>query len=126
LGAFAIDDEHNRINQYNLDVRWPQAFVVANPDAVKEFDGSGGGPLGPKIGLDLKSLLSDAQFREALRNGTFYKQHSDEPFQVVSQAVMFGYRPKARSPHGPLPFVVIRFPRELADILRFQPISDER
>jgi hypothetical protein len=71
LSAFCIDDEHNRINQYNLDVRWPEAYVVANPDAIKEFDDSTHGILGTQVGLDLRNLIHDAEFRDALRSGTF-------------------------------------------------------
>ena len=127
LGAFFIDDEHNRINRYYLDVRWPEPYIAANPDAVKEFGNLVVGNINAKIGPDLANLLKDDHgFNEALRHGTFYKQHSDEPFQVLSRAVMFGYRYNSPSSHGQPPFVTIRFPKELADALRFQPVGDEK
>jgi DNA-binding winged helix-turn-helix (wHTH) protein len=124
LGAFCIDDEHNRINQYDLDVRWPEAYVAANPDAAKDLGDPRRDTLGTGVGLDLRNLLNDVEFREALRHGTFYKQHSDEPFQFFSQAVMFGYRHSSSAPHGRPPFVVVRFPQELAAALRFEPVGD--
>ena len=60
-----------------------------------------------------------------MRNGTFYKQHLDEPFQVLSQAVTFGYRRKSPLPHGRAAFVVIRFPVQLAAALRFELANDD-
>ena len=126
LGALFIDDEHNRINQYDLDVRWPEAYLAANPDAIEELDASQKATFGTKIGLDLRSLLNDREFRDALRNNKFYKQHSDEFFQLFGRAVMFGYRPTSPSSQGRSRFTVIRFPQELADALGFRPIGDEK
>ena len=40
LAAFVTDNEHNRINKYDLDVRWPEAYKVANPEAINDFDDS--------------------------------------------------------------------------------------
>ena len=74
----------------------------------------------------LANFLKDAGFNEALRHGTFYKQHSDKPFQVLSRAVRFGYRSHSPSTQGQQPFVTIRFPKELADALRFQPVGYEK
>jgi DNA-binding winged helix-turn-helix (wHTH) protein len=124
LGAFFIDDEHNRINQYNLDLRWPQAYVAANPDAINEFDGPRQELFESQVGLDLRNLLHDTGFRDALRNGIFYRQHYDELFQVSGRAVMYGYRPRSSYPQGRSSFVVVRFPQELADAFRFQPVGD--
>jgi hypothetical protein len=109
-----------------LDMRWPEPYKAANPDAAKEFGNLLRGNLKSKVGLDLASLLKDADFNEALRHGTFYKQHSDEAFQVLSRAVMFGYRSHSASSQGQPPFVTIRFPRELADAFRFQPVGYEK
>lgn len=50
-----------------------------------------------QVGPDLRNLLHNAEFRDALRSGTFYRQHSDELFQVSGRAVMFGYRPRSSS-----------------------------
>jgi hypothetical protein len=58
--------------------------VAANPDAAKEFGNLARGNLKTKVGPDLANLLKDAGFNGALRHGTFYKQHSDEPFQVLT------------------------------------------
>jgi hypothetical protein len=123
LGAFFIDDEHNRINRYYLDVRWPESYVAANPDAVKEFGNLLRGDVKAKVGADLAGLLMDADFNEALRHGKFYKQHSDEPFQVLNRAVMFGYRRNSPLPHVRSRFITIRFPEDMADALRFQPVD---
>jgi hypothetical protein len=123
LAAFFMDSEYNRVNTYYLDVRWPEAYVAANPDAVKEFDLRE--HLGTKVGQDLRHLLIDSDFSQALRNGTFYKQHFDEPFQLGSRAVIFAFRPGTRSDRGRRPFVSIRFPKELADALRFESIGGE-
>jgi DNA-binding winged helix-turn-helix (wHTH) protein len=123
LGSYFIDDEHNRLNRYDLDVRWPEAYIAANPEAVSELDDLERSNLETQVGPDLRSLLHDAGFRDALRHGRFYRQHSDDPFQLFRRAVMFGYRPRSSSDGRP-PFVVIRFPQEMADALRFQLVNE--
>jgi hypothetical protein len=119
--AFFVDHEHNLINRYYLDVRWPQVYAAANPDAIDDFRNAWSKDLKGKIGPELAALLTDPDFIEALHHGRFYKQHSDEPFQLFNRAVMYGYRTKSTSLSGPSPFVAIRFPQELAEALRFQP-----
>jgi hypothetical protein len=125
IAAFLVDGEHNRINRYYLDQRWPDAFRVANVDAVKDVPQLLRGPLKDKIGPDLMFLIGhDAAFRENVRGGVFYEQHSDESFHLTNRAVMFGYRPTTSSDHGRRPFVTIRFPEELADALEFRAVGE--
>lgn len=126
LAAYSMDSEYNRVNQYYLDIRRPEAYIAANPDGIKDLEVLLRGPIRDKIGLDLISLLGDAGFRHALRSGTFYKQPFDEPFQLGSRAIIFGYRPDPSLAHARRPFVTIRFPKELADALRFESIDEEK
>jgi hypothetical protein len=121
--AFFVDHEHNLINRYYLNVRWPQVYAAANPEAIEEFQNAGSSNLKAKVGPELIALLNDPEFIEAVYHGQFYKQHSDEPFQLFNRAVMYAYRTKSTSLSGPSPFVAIRFPQELAEALRFQPIQ---
>jgi hypothetical protein len=124
--AFLVDSQFNRINQYYLDVRWPQAYVAANPNAANEMERLLQRAPNAKIGWKLQLVLRDPDFRQTLQHGTFCKQHFDEPFQVFDRAVIFGYRRASQGPHGRLPLVVIRFPIELADALRFELVSEDR
>jgi hypothetical protein len=126
VAAYFVDNEHNRINRYYLDVRWPEAYVAVNPDGIKNFLGARQGEFRKRIGPDLAALLNDSSFIEVLHNGTFYKQHFDEPFQLLSRAVIYAYRPKSPSGAGRRAFEAIRFPKELADALRFEPMSEEK
>jgi hypothetical protein len=121
VAAFFVDHEQNRINRYYLDIRWPDTFIARNPDAIQNFRGSHLKDLKSKIGPDLAALLNDPGFLDALYHGRFYKQHSDEPFQLINRAVIYSYRPKTLPGQGPSPFVAIRFPKELADAVRFEP-----
>jgi hypothetical protein len=100
--------------------------VVRNPDAVKDFRNASRANLETRIGPQLAALLNDPDFSRALRESTFYKQHSDEPFQLVSPAVMFGYRRQPASDHWQTPFMIIRFPKELADALGFESIGEPK
>jgi hypothetical protein len=122
FAAFITDSEQNRINRFELDVRRPEAYRAANPGAIKAFDDPSRENLQADIGQDLRTLSRDPDFHDALQNGIFYKQPWDEPFQLLHRSVMFGYRPKSSS-DARSPFVIIRFPRELAEALRFQPIN---
>ncbi len=120
VAAFFVDHEQNLINRYYLDMRWPEAYVAANPDAIRNVPNSWLNDLKTEIGPDLAALLNDPGFLEALHHGRFYKQHSDEPFQLRRRTVMYAYRPK---PQPRSAFITIRFPKELADALRFEPIG---
>ena len=124
--AFLVDGQFNRINQYYLDVRWPEAYVAGNPDAANDVESLLRGVLKAKVGLKLQSVLRDPAFRQMVQHGTFYKQHFDEPFQVFDRAVIMAYRRASQAPHGRLPLVVIRFPKELADAFRFEVVSEDR
>lgn len=123
IAAFFMDSEYNRINKYYLDVRWPEAYVVANPDAIKGFSNR---LRDDRIGRDLAGRINDTEFQEALRTSTFYKQHFDEPFQIQDRAVMFGYRRKSSLDRGRTPFVTIRLPKEMADALRFESVGEQK
>jgi hypothetical protein len=125
VAAFFVDHQHNLINRYYLDVRWPQAYAAANPDAIDDFRNASSKDLRSKIGPELAALLNDPDFIAAVHHGRFYKQHSDEPFQLFNRAVIYAYRTKPASSRGLSPFVAIRFPQELADVLRFQPIEEK-
>ena len=120
LIAFFVDGEYNQINRYYLDVRWPDAYVAASPEAAEQFRGSVRERIGTEVGPKLANLLKDPAFLQALRKDVFYKQHLDEPFQLSSRAVIFGYRRELS--HAPSSFVTIRFPQELADALGFHAV----
>jgi hypothetical protein len=77
IAAFFVDHEQNRFNRYYLNVRWPETYAVAHPQALEELRRSWPAALKNKIGPDLAALLNDAQFVEELWHGRFYKQHSD-------------------------------------------------
>jgi hypothetical protein len=124
VAAFFVDHEQNLFNRYYLDVRWPEAYAAANPEAIQQFRGSSPKALKIKIGPDFSALLNDPGFIEAIRHARFYKQHSDEPFQLINRAVTYSYRPKSPLQSVPSAFVTIRFPEELADALRFQSLGE--
>jgi hypothetical protein len=117
--SYVVDNEHNRINRYLLDVRWPEAYRAANPGGLDAFRRQNA--MSRKIGADLAARLGDPDFIEALHGGRFYKQHFDEPFQLRNRAVIFGYRPKSAPGAG---LVAIRFPKELADALQFELVGE--
>jgi hypothetical protein len=125
VAAFFVDDEHNRINRYYLDLRWPEAYVAQNPDAIKDFQASMPAAFRSEVGPDLVTLFSDPSFHEALQHAKFYKQHFDEPFQLRRRAVIYAYRPNSLSGFGRSGFVSIRFPKALADAIRFVPVGAE-
>jgi hypothetical protein len=126
VAAYFIDHEHNRFNKYYLDLRWPETYVVRNPDAITDLAALLGSKVRTEIGPDLASLLKDEDFKQRLRRGRFYRQHSDESFRISHPTVMFAYKAPASPNSGRAPFVSIRFPKELAEALRFEPVSDER
>lgn len=123
--AVLIGREYNQINRHYLDKRRPDAYVVANPGAVKDFMARNKSGLGGEVGRDLESLLNDREFEHVLRTRKFYKQNFDEPFQVFERAVMYGYKIDPGSPRGRPTFVTIRFPEELALALRFQFVGED-
>ena len=126
MPAIVIDHQNNLINRHYLDRKRPEAYVVGNPDAVRDLVKLGERGLKSGIGPDLAGLLNDPDFARALRTKKFYKQDFDEPFQVLNKAVIFGYQVEARSPQDPPIFITIRFPEELAAALRFQLVQTER
>lgn len=120
LAAAFVDGEYNLINRYHLDERRPVAYRVENPDAIKRFQRGIPPELGHEIGVNLLGLLKDPQFEHILRTQVFYKQDFDEAFQLSRRTVMFGYR--MLSPNGQSVFQIIRFPKSLAEELRFTAI----
>jgi hypothetical protein len=126
FASFVVDREHNRINQYYLDQRWPDAFRVTDTRPIQDISQFLRNHGGDEIGPDLVNLLmNDPGFRKNVLSGVFYKQNSDEPFQLTNRAVIFGYRPATSSSgHDRRPFVTIRFPKELADALEFRPATE--
>lgn len=117
LAGAAVDHQYNQINRYYLDQRRPDAYVMQNPAALERWrkfvEKS-------HVGPDLQRLLDDPQFRRAAQTVRFYKQDFDEPFQVMAQTAMFGYKPLQSTAKVQQPFVIVRFPKELADALGFE------
>ncbi len=118
--AVLIERQYNILNRHYLDRRGPAAYVAANPDAIKHRR-----TITTEVGPDLASLLNDPGFEAVLRSKRFYKQNFDEPFQLLSAAVMFGDKIDSSSPQGEPTFVIIRFPQELAATLRFQLVAED-
>ena len=122
--GFIIDETYNSINRHALDQRRPEAYYASNPEALQQLKRAG-----PEweadIGPDLRSVLQDPAFERALRTQPFYKQNFDEPFQLGTRAVMFGYQPAPSSPPSrPSRFVMIRFPEKMAAALQFHAASE--
>jgi hypothetical protein len=97
--AIIIDHQYNTINRHYLDKRGTDVYVATNVDALASFSRSDA-RLKAHMGPDLVSLANDPEFQETLRNGKFYKQNFDEPFQIFGRAVMFGYKIEPRSGLG--------------------------
>jgi hypothetical protein len=121
--AYLVDQEYNEINRFYLDKRRPDTYRAASPDAIAHFRASAPASLQSAIGPDLTALFNDPAFVSALRNGVFYKQDFDEPFQITDHAVMFGYRTGIAGSHTRSQFVIVRFPKEVAEALRFQQVK---
>lgn len=121
LAAIFVDQQYNHINRYYLDKRRPEAYVVGDPEGIKRLTDPA---VLNDIGPDLRSLLGDPLFNKDLQQRRFYKQDFDEPFQLLHQSVMFGYKAGSNSADRPSLFVIIRFPKQLAAALRFRPAGE--
>ena len=118
----AINTRHwTEISHSSLDILNPVIYKVGNDSAASDFrtwlenhDS--------EAGEDLVALSNDPEFLYALENKQFYKQSFDEAFQGSHRAVIFGFRDIPNSSLRQPRFVLIRFPAELATILRFQRI----
>lgn len=119
IAGIYIDQKYNWINERYLDLRRPEAYRVTHPEAVQVWIKGDGHD--KQVGPDLQNLLQDSHFQDALRNRAFYKQDFDEAFQLWPRSVMFGY--KADSPGSPK-FLIVRFPKGLAEALGFRPVAD--
>jgi hypothetical protein len=126
VAAVFIDHEHNLFNRYYLDKRWPEAYISRNPEAITDLDALLGPKLKSEVGPDLANLLKDPEFQQALRGGVFYRQCSDDTFGVCHPVIMFAYKRPSPANSSPARFVEIRFPRKLAEALRFEPIAGEK
>jgi hypothetical protein len=74
--------------------------------------------------LDFLNVLLGDEPVLAPESQRFYKQDFDEPFQVVSRAVMFGFNTNGDSSRMEPRFMIIRFPERMAAAIRFQPVSE--
>jgi hypothetical protein len=121
----AITIRHwNEIDKYHLDIRRPHAYRVQNPNPegeLREWLQRHSDEVGP----DFLSLSADAEFLSSLRTQAFYKENFDEPLQLWQKAVIFGYRSN-QDFRGKRPFVLIRFPADLAAALRFESADARR
>lgn len=120
--AVLVDWQYNRINKHYLDQRRSEAYRVLRPEAIADLR-SLEPALASQIGPDLRTLLVDPDFVQALRTKRFYKQTYDEPFQGAAPAVMFGYQ--SDGPRNPPNFVIVRLPDQLAGALGFRPVGEE-
>jgi hypothetical protein len=119
----AIDNRHwTEISHSSLDILHPVIYRVGNANAASDLrkwlenhDS--------EAGEDLVALSNDPEFLHALKTKQFYKQSFDEAFQGSHRAVIFGFRDIPNSSLRQPRFLVIRFPAELATILRFQRID---
>lgn len=120
--AGLVDHQYNEINRHSLDIRHPEAYFAANPQVMDNLQESQIEAMKSKMGPRLAGMFGAPDFRQALRTGVFYRQAFDEAFQVGSHAVIFGYKAEGRSSAQEPEFVIIRFPEEIAEALRFQRV----
>lgn len=115
--AIGIGEEQNRLNRYHLSTRRPQEYRAATPEALSQLLN---GPHQHRIDVaeDLRSLLVNPEFVDALRSAPFYRADLDERFQLGQRAVTFGYA--TVDPNGRPVFQRVRFPQELALTLGFR------
>jgi hypothetical protein len=119
----AINSRHwTEIRHSSLDILHPAIYKVGNTNAandlrtwLKNHDS--------EAGEDLVGLSSDPVFLYALENKPFYKRSFDEVLQGSHRAVIFGFRDIPNSSLRQPRFLLIRFPAELATILRFQRVN---
>lgn len=124
LTAAIVVRHWNEIDKYHLDIRRPHAYRVQNPNAEEELR-QWLRRHSDEVGPDFLSLSDNAEFLSSLRTQVFYKENFDEPFQLRKKAVIFGYR-STQDFRGKRPFVLIRFPAELAAALRFESADARR
>jgi DNA-binding winged helix-turn-helix (wHTH) protein len=118
--AALVDQQYNELNRYYLDQRRPVVYLAENPEIVREIAANIPSAWKDEVGEDLAGLLKDPRFLTALEKQHFYKQNFDEPFQMGTQAVMFGYKANPAAPAGASPFRIVRFPLKLAEAIRFR------
>jgi len=116
LPAVVIGHEYNTINRHFLSSRRPAVYRPRNPESLNAILRD---THRQDIGPDLRHLLENPHFADALRRARFYRVDLDERFQVLRHAVTFGY--EDRNPAAELPmFRLVRFPADVAAALNFQ------
>ena len=116
----AINSRHwTEIRHSSLDVLNPVIYKVGNDNAASDLR-TWLESHDSEAGEDLVALSNDPEFLHALENKQFYKQSFDEAFQGSHRAVIFGFKDIPNSSLRQPRFLLIRFPAELATILRFQ------
>jgi hypothetical protein len=124
LTAAIVVRHWNEIDRYHLDIRRPHAYRVQNPNAEEELR-QWLQRHSDELGPDFLSLSDDEEFLSSLQTQVFYKENFDEAFQLRKKAVIFGYRSR-QDFRGKRPFVLIRFPADLAAALRFESAAAPR
>jgi DNA-binding winged helix-turn-helix (wHTH) protein len=120
--AIVVDQQYNDVNKLYLDQRRSDTYQVSNPDAIYWYRQRIADGLARDVGPDLASIVNDPEFERVLRTQPFFRQDFDEPFQ--QRGVIYGFKDITRS--SGRSFVLIRFPNELADALRFQLVTHIR
>jgi len=121
MAAVFVDQQYNQINTYYLDKRRPETYIIGEPNLTKALTER---RTLVDVGQDLQGLIENPQFKKDIQQVRFYKQDFDEPFQVLHQAVTYGYKPTGGVSKGPTAFMVIRFPKQLAAALRFRRVAE--
>jgi len=132
LTAAILGRHWNEIDRYYLDIHRPQAYRVQNVNAADDLQhwlhrGLGDGlRRGDRaVGPDLARLFNDPEFLHALQTRKFYRVDFDEAFQAADKAVIFGYKAdRGIVDHRPA-FVLVRFPADLAAVLRFEQTNED-
>ena len=119
----AINSRHwTEIAHSDLDALHPRAYRVMNPSAVADFK-TWLESHRTEAGKDFVALSDKPEFLYALENRPFYKQEFDEAFQLSRRAVIFGFKDTPTSSLRRPEFLLVRFPADLAAILRFERVN---
>jgi hypothetical protein len=117
----SINNRHwNQLNESHLDAMNPVPYAVRSSEPAAAFQ-QWVRNHSAEAGRDLVDLSNDPYFLEALKSAKFYKQDFDEAFQFPRRAVIFGFREAPQSRLRTPGFFRVRFPADLAAVLRFDP-----
>jgi hypothetical protein len=122
LTAAILGRHWNETVMHHLDVRMPNAYRLESTDPSKDIQ-NWLEHRTTEAGPDLRSLANNPEFLQALRTQEFYKYDFDKAFQVPKKAVILGYKSTARLVDKRAIFVLMRFPADLAALLRFRARS---